>query len=325
MIVDLIKQLGPLALASRVRRLGEWLYKDAPRIYHERALDFEPRWFPLFYLLKYSNSVPVTTAASALGFSHAAINQIAGEMTKRGFVESIKDKKDERKRLLRLTKKGKAAVSSLEPVWKDISAAANELVSEAGGDFLEAIGRLENALNQRGMYERVMRRVKDRQMEKVEIIDYKPRFKHFFKTLNLEWLQEYHTVEEKDQKLLSDPHGKIVKSGGLVLFARIDKSIVGTAALIRHNKHLYQLTKMSVTGKARGQQAGRKLALEAIRRAKKAGAKHLVLQTSQKLTAACSLYRSLGFVDLTGTPKWATAYRRESIAMSLDLKKTKSQ
>jgi DNA-binding MarR family transcriptional regulator len=140
--VDLIKQLGSLALASRVRRLGEWLYKDAPRIYRERALDFEPRWFPLFYLLKYSSSVPVTGAASALGFSHAAINQIAGEMAKRGLVESIKDKKDERKRLLRLTKKGKAAICSLEPVWKDISAAANELISETGGDFLEAIGRL---------------------------------------------------------------------------------------------------------------------------------------------------------------------------------------
>jgi ribosomal protein S18 acetylase RimI-like enzyme len=323
--VDLIKQLGPLALASRVRRLGEWLYKDVPRIYRERSLDFEPRWFPLFYLLKYSNSVAVTAAASALGFSHAAINQIAGEMTRRGFVESIKDRKDERKRLLRLTKKGKAAVSSLEPIWKDISAAANELVSETGGDFLEAISRLEDALTQRGMYERVMRRVKDRQMEKVEIIDYKPRFKRFFKSLNLEWLHEYHNVEEEDQQLLSDPYGKIIKTGGSVLFARIDKSIVGTAALIRHNNRLYQLTKMAVTRKARGQQAGRKLTLEAIKRAKKAGAKYLVLQTSPRLTAACNLYHSLGFVDLTGTPKWATMYQRESIAMSLDLKKIKSQ
>jgi ribosomal protein S18 acetylase RimI-like enzyme/predicted transcriptional regulator len=323
--VDLIKQLGPLALASRVRRLGEWLYKDVPRIYRERALDFEPRWFPLFYLLKYSNSVAVTAAASALGFSHAAINQIAGEMTRRGFVESIKDKKDERKRLLRLTKKGKAAISSLEPVWKDISAAANELVSETGGDFLEAISRLEDALNQRGMYERVIRRVKDRQMEKVEIVDYKPRFKRFFKTLNLEWLQEYHSVEEEDQKLLSDPYGKIIKTGGWVLFARIDKKIVGTVALIRHNKRMYQLTKMSVTGKARGRQAGRKLALEAIKHAQKAKARYLVLQTSPRMTAACNLYRSLGFVELVGTPKWATMYRRESIAMSLDLKKTKSQ
>jgi GNAT superfamily N-acetyltransferase len=96
-------------------------------------------------------------------------------------------------------------------------------------------------------------------------------------------------------------------------------------ALIRHNKRMYQLTKMSVTGKARGRQAGRKLALEAIKHAQKAKARYLVLQTSPRMTAACNLYRSLGFVELVGTPKWATMYLRESIAMSLDLKKTKSQ
>jgi DNA-binding MarR family transcriptional regulator len=137
--VDLLKQLGPLALASRFRRLADWLYKDGPRIYRERSADFEPRWFPLFYLLKESGPVSVTAAASALGYSHPAVNQIAGEMAVRGFLESIKDKKDERKRLLRLTRKGKAAVSRLEPVWADIEAAAGELVTEAGGDFLARV------------------------------------------------------------------------------------------------------------------------------------------------------------------------------------------
>ncbi|MGB2696348.1 MAG: MarR family transcriptional regulator, partial [Candidatus Zixiibacteriota bacterium] len=122
--MDLIRQLGPLALASRIRRLAEWLYKDGARIYREQSVDFEPRWFTLFYLLKESGSVPVTVAASALGFSHPAINQIAGEMSRRGFLESIKDKKDERRHLLRLTKKGKAAISLLQPVWTDIEAAA---------------------------------------------------------------------------------------------------------------------------------------------------------------------------------------------------------
>ena len=80
--MDLIRQLGPLALASRLRRLTEWLYKDGARIYREQSADFEPRWFPLFYLLKESGSVPVTTAASLLGFSHPAINQIAGQMSR---------------------------------------------------------------------------------------------------------------------------------------------------------------------------------------------------------------------------------------------------
>ena len=321
--MDLIRQLGPLALASRFRRLAEWLYKDGARIYREQAADFEPRWFPLFYLLKKSGAVSVTAAARALGFTHPAIKQIAGEMFRRGLLESIRDKKDERKRLLRLTRKGKAAVSSLEPVWADIEAAASELVREAGSDFLAAVGRLEDALNETGMYERVMRRVKKRQQDRVEITDYKPQLKRHFKSLNREWLQEYFAVEDEDEQLLSDPHGKIIKAGGFVLFARLDGKIVGTAALLKHDQHVYELTKMAVAREARGRQVGRKLALTAIERAKNAGARRLVLLTSPRLTAAGNLYHSLGFVEISSAQPWATAYRRESIPMSLDLKRKK--
>ena len=321
--MDLLRQLGPLALASRFRRLADWLYKDAPRIYRERSADFEPRWFPLFYLLKESGPISVTAAASALGYTHPAINQIAGEMAVRGLVESIKDKKDERKRLLRLTRKGRAAVSRLEPVWADIGAAATELVEEAGGDFLTALDRLEDALEETDVYQRVMRLAKRRQLDRVEIIDYKPRFKRYFKSLNLEWLRRYFAVEDEDSRLLSDPNRKIIKAGGAVLFARLEGKIVGTAALLKHDKDIFELTKMAVTRHAQGRQAGRKLALAAIERARKAGAKRVVLMTSPQLAEACNLYRSMGFEEVSLAQAWTPTYKRESIAMSLDLKRKK--
>jgi len=323
--VDLIRQLGSLAIASRFRRLAEWLYKDGRRIYREQSLDFEPRWFPLFYLLKESGAVSVSAAAQALGLTHPAINQIAGQMARRGLLQSVRDKKDERRHLLRLTKKGKAALSVLEPVWSDIEAAADDVLSQKGGDFLAALGRLEDALNEAGMHERVMRRIKRRQLEEVQIVDYKPQFKRYFKSLNLEWLREHFAVEEEDRKLLSDPHGRVVKAGGFVFFARLGGRIVGTAALLRHGQRTYELTKMAVTKKERGRQAGRKLTLEAIRRARTLGAERLVLLTSPHLTVANELYRSLGFLEVSGKQPWTTAYRRESIALSLDLKTRKSQ
>ncbi len=321
--MDLIRQLGPLAIASRFRRLAEWLYKDGARIYRERSVDFEPRWFPLFYLLKHSGPVSVTVAARALGFSHPAINQVAGEMARRGFLESIRDKKDERRRLLRLTKKGKAAFTSLEPVWADIEAVSSELLTEAGGGFLAGLGRLEDALIETGVYERLMSRKKRREIKRVEIIDYRPQFKRYFESLNLEWLKEYYFVEDADQRLLSDPQGKIIKTGGLVLFARLAGKIVGTAALLKHDDQIYELAKMAVAKEARGRQVGRKLAVEVIERAKSRGAERLVLLTSPQLTAANTLYRSLGFVELSGVQPWATAHHRKSIPMSLDLKTKK--
>jgi DNA-binding MarR family transcriptional regulator/N-acetylglutamate synthase-like GNAT family acetyltransferase len=319
--MDLLRQLGPLVIASRLRRLTEWLYKDGARIYQERSLDFEPRWFPLFYLLRESGEISVTQAAQALGLTHPAINQIAGEMSKRGFVESVSDKKDKRKRLLRLTKKGKKALSSLEPVWEDFESAASDLLKEAGTDFLVTVGRLENALKEKGMYERITQRIKKRQLKKIEILNYQSQFKKYFKILNYEWLKEYFEVEKEDEELLSSPYEKIIKPGGFVLFARLDGKIVGTTALIKHDKYTYELTKMAVKRSAQGHQAGRKLALAAIEKTKSSGAKKVVLLTSPRLTAAYNLYHSLGFVELSGDQPWTTPYHRGGIPMSLDLKK----
>ena len=318
--MDLFRKLGSLAIASRLRRLTEWLYKDGFRIYQEQSLDFEPRWFPLFYLLKESNEISVTRAAQALGFTHPAINQIAGEMSRRGFLQSTSDKKDKRKRLLRLTQKGRKALSSLEPVWRDFESAADDFLSEAGGDFLAIVGRLEDALKEKGMYERITQRIKKRQLLKVEIINYQPRFKKYFRSLNFEWLKEYFEVEEKDEILVSNPYEKIIKPGGFVLFARLDGKIVGTTALIRYDKFTYELTKMAVKRSAQGQQVGRKLALSVIEKAKNSGARRIVLLTNPRLTAAYNLYRSLGFIELSGDQPWATPYRRGGIPMSLDLK-----
>ena len=318
--MDLLRQLGPLAIASRLRRLTEWLYKDGARIYQELSLDFEPRWFPLFYLLKESGEISVTHAAQALGLTHPAINQIAGEMSRRGFAESISDKKDKRKRLLRLTQKGRKALSSLEPVWKDFKSEASDLLSEAGDDFLATVERLEDALKEKGMYERITQRIKNRQLKRIQILNYQPQFKKYFKSLNYEWLKEYFEVEKEDEELLSRPYEKIIKPGGFVLFARLNGKIVGTTALIKHDKYTYEMTKMAVTRKAQGQQVGHRLALAAIERVKNFSARKLVLLTNLKLTAAYNLYRSLGFIELSGDQPWATPYHRGGIPMSLDLK-----
>ena len=324
--MDLIKKLGPLSIASRLKRLAEWLYKDGARIYQEQSLDFKPRWFPLFYLLKEFGEISVTQAAQALGMTHPAINQIAGEMSRGEFLESDSDKKDKRKSILRLTRKGRKALSSLEPVWKDFKSAASDLLGEAGDDFLATVERLEDALKEKGMYERITQRIKNRQLKRIQILNYQPQFKKYFKSLNYEWLKEYFEVEKEDEEILSSPYERIIKPGGFVLFARLEGKIVGTTALIRHDRYTYELTKMAVKRSAQGQQVGRKLALAAIEKAKNSGARRVVLLTSPRLTAAYNLYLSSGFVELSGDQPWATPFHRGGISMSLDLKnKPKTQ
>jgi len=152
----------------------------------------------------------------------------------------------------------------------DLQVAASELLREGSGGVLVAVGRLEDALSQAGVYERVMHRVKRLELERVGIIDYKPQFKRYFRSLSLEWLQEYYSVEDANERLFSAPHGQIIKAGGIDLFARLDGKIVGIAALLRRDQGIYELTKMVVTREAEGRQVGRKLALAVIEQAKNA-------------------------------------------------------
>jgi DNA-binding MarR family transcriptional regulator/N-acetylglutamate synthase-like GNAT family acetyltransferase len=317
--MDLIKQLGPLAFASRLKRLSERLHKDGTRIYDAQAVDFEARWFPVLYALKLKSRQPVTTIAAELGLTHPAINQIAGVMEKRGIVTSAKDRKDERKRLLRLTPKGRKLIKQLEPLWKIIEEETEKLIQRGGGQILRSMDRIEKELDKKDMYERVMQRLNRSRLEKVRILDYRPQYKKYFKSLNYEWLKKYFRVEREDEMILSNPVEYIIKPGGFVIFARFNGDIVGTAAVMKHNKETYELTKMAVTKKAQGMQIGKMLGKAAIQKAKKLGAKSLILHTSPKLKPAISIYEKLGFkrVELSD-PGW-TKYRRRTFVMELKL------
>jgi ribosomal protein S18 acetylase RimI-like enzyme len=322
--MDLIRELGPLAFASRLKRISERLMKDVSRIYQEQEVDFQARWFPVLYLLGQKTSMSITEIAQALHMTHPAINQIASGMVENGLLSSSKDASDERRRMLALSDKGAGVMTSLVPVWKDIEAANRELLSLADCDLLVALDRIETALDEEDMYRRVMARIKRRQRDVVEIIEYVPHYQKYFDAFNREWLTKYFTVEEFDRKILSDPEGEILDQGGHVLFARLDDEIVGTVALLMHGHGIFELAKMAVTEKAQGRQVGTKLARAAIELAKSNGADTVILYTSPILTAANKLYTKLGFVEQKGAPQ-PLAYQRHSIMMILDIVEDKSE
>ncbi len=321
--MDLIRLLGPLALASRLKRLSERLMKDASRIYREQKLDFEPRWFPVFYLLSEQSPLAVTEIARELHVTHPAVNQVAGAMEKAGLIISWRDKKDDRKRLLALSASGKDLVIRLMPLWSDIKRAACELLDASGTDLLAALDRIESALDSAGMFERIKAQIKKRQLETVEIINYKPCYRKYFRMFNLEWLEKYFSVEPIDKKILGDPNGQILKKGGQILFVRVGGEIVGTVALIRHNKATFELAKMAVTEKAQGRQVGKRLAQAAIDRARSLGAHTIVLNTSPKLAVANKLYRQLGFVRVAPTLQEELGYQRPTITLKLIIEDNK--
>ncbi|MBD3170480.1 MAG: GNAT family N-acetyltransferase [candidate division Zixibacteria bacterium] len=317
--MDLIKELGALALATRLKRLGEKLQKDASRIYGLFSVEFEGKWFALLYALNEHSPMGVTELADYLQLTHPAINQVSVEMEKAGLLKSTANPRDRRQRLLQLSDKGKNLCRSLEPLWSEIAAATEELVAESGVDLLSVLGKIEDSLDNEDIFTRVKKKNRSLICDKIGIIDYKPGLKKHFESLNREWLDEYFDIEPEDEKVLSDPNRHVIKPGGFILFARFNGKIIGTTAVKKHEGDIYELTKMGVTREYRGCYAGRKLTSKALEKLREMGVKKVVLQTSKKLKTAIKLYESFGFKRDTCDAPWAYGYSRETITMSLDL------
>jgi DNA-binding MarR family transcriptional regulator/ribosomal protein S18 acetylase RimI-like enzyme len=295
--MDLIKELGYLAIGSRMKRLTERLMRSGHIVYKSQKIDFEPRWFPVFYLLQSAQApLSISEIAKTLRLTHPAVIQITQMMTKKGLIQSSKDEKDRRKRQLSLTQKGKNLVPVLEPIWEDFVAAIVNFFENIDVDMIDIIQKIEAELDKREMGERIIDQIKHRLYNAVDIEDFKPEYNIFFKTFNTEWLNEFFHVEEEDVKMFSNPKKEILDKGGFILFARIGENIVGTGALVKLDTKTFEIAKMAVTKKFRGKQAGKRLADALIDKAVKSGAESVVLRTDNKLTAAVNLYRSLGFV-----------------------------
>jgi ribosomal protein S18 acetylase RimI-like enzyme/DNA-binding MarR family transcriptional regulator len=318
---DALHALGELGLGSRLKRLSERLMRDVSKVYAELDIEFEARWFSLLYTLAKDSPKSVTGLADSLGLTHVAITHTAAEMSEVGLIKSTRDRKDERRRLLSLTAKGKALVGKLQPIWKEIRRATTELIDESDTDFMGALGRVEERLDRLSMSERILTGKKGDATPAVKIVDYRPAYKKHFKALNLEWITAFFKVEPIDEELLSDPNGKIIRRGGAILYALVGEKVAGTCALIKHDEDNYELSKMAVSPEFQGFGIGRALGEAIIKRSKELGASSIFLLTHHSLHTAIGLYRKLGFTDADRSVYHAEKYERCTVAMELKLGK----
>ena len=151
---NIINELGSLALATRLKNLSDRLAKDVAKIYKESDFDFEPRWFAVFYSLKDGNELAVMELSSMLQQSHPAVNQVANVLVKKGLVVERKDKLDQRKRLLKLSKKGLQLAADMEPLWAKIKEANDQLLKQSK-NILASLEAVENALDKKSIKERL--------------------------------------------------------------------------------------------------------------------------------------------------------------------------
>lgn len=130
------------------------------------------------------------------------------------------------------------------------------------------------------------------------IESYNNKYKQAFYDLNVDWLEEFFSVEPIDQKTLSDPKRYIIDEGGEILFAVENGKAIGTVALKNMGKGRFELTKLGVDKTVRKGGVGAALCEEVIRRFKAQAGTTLFLETNTLLENAIRLYWRLGFVEL---------------------------
>lgn len=134
---------------------------------------------------------------------------------------------------------------------------------------------------------------------KIAIIPYSPELKEAIKILNLEWLEKYFKVEDKDELMLSDPEGEIIDKGGMIFYAKYNNKIVGTISLLKMDDTTFELSKMAVTEGVQGLGIGQKLLEHCLLFAKQKRINKLLLYSNRKLLPAIYLYEKFGFNEVT--------------------------
>ena len=151
---DYVGEVGGAALGGRLRRLSAAVDADASRVYAARGIRFEQRWFGVINQLALAGPSSVRQLADVLGITHASVSETRQSLEKAGLITSEPDPGDARRRTLALSPAGKALVTELRPLWGAFDEAARELDAEAGG-VTELLARLEQALAQKSLYERI--------------------------------------------------------------------------------------------------------------------------------------------------------------------------
>jgi GNAT superfamily N-acetyltransferase len=138
--------------------------------------------------------------------------------------------------------------------------------------------------------------------------------------LNEAWIEKHFGMEEHDHEMLGNPEDYIIRPGGQIVMAFLEKGAVGQpmgcCALIPVSPGVYEVAKMAVSEELRGRGIGRKVLAHTIAVAKALGATKLTLATNSKLPNAIHLYESFGFRHLPPEP---SPYARANVFMEMDL------
>lgn len=313
MSTDLLRDLGPAYLGSRLKRLGERMQAGAARVVADAKLPMQPSHMPLLAALD-GHVLSIGELVQAVGISQPGVTRSVNQLVKLGLVQS-QSCVDQRRRAVSMTPAGSAAFARARmrvvPALED---ALRGLTADRMDAFMQQIAQLESVLAETPL-DVLAARAKP---QLLTIREYDDVLAGDFRDINREWINSMFQLEAADAEALDHPREKIIDAGGVILFVEArGLGIVGTGALMPAKpRHTLELTKLGVRESARGLKAGEFLLRALIERATAMRANPLFLLTNKRCAAAVHLYEKLGFQhDREIMTRYGAEYARCDVAM----------
>ena len=159
----------------------------------------------------------------------------------------------------------------------------------------------------------------------VAIRQFLPSDKHAFVALNLDWIEEYFSVEESDREQLQRLEQSILAVDGRILVAELDGIVVGVGAVVPpphepgDGRKWLEIVKLATRKDLRGRGIGAAVMQALISESREMQADAIWLETNDALGPAIRLYERCGFRHLTSDEFWPTPYERCNVQMVLQL------
>lgn len=309
---DVLAELGPIFLGSRLKRLAERMQAGAARILADAGLPTQPSHMPLLTALD-RGPLPIGQLADAVGSSQPGVSRGIGQLVALGLVELARET-DQRQRTASLTPAGEAAMARTKLlIWPRVEEAVNALTAGLSGPLLDQVAGIEAALAARPLDVRVA----DTDRDVLTIRDYHDGLAADFHDINAEWIAGMFQLEQTDRDVLEQPRARIIDPGGAILFVEArGLGVIGTCALQKTGENSFELTKMGVRESARGLKAGEFLLAAVIARARAMEIDELYLLTNALCAPAIHLYEKIGFRHDAGImARYGARYERCNVAM----------
>jgi len=144
---DVIRQLGYLALGTRLKRLGERMQAHTQRILEDHGIAIPTGQFPFLAALDRLGPSTIGELAEALGVSQPGATRTLAQLADDGWIAITTAIGDQRYKSVVLASKGQQLVDSAKrELWPVIEATVRGLCAGLSGPLLDQLAAIEDGL-----------------------------------------------------------------------------------------------------------------------------------------------------------------------------------